>query len=172
MSTFSAPIRFQLSEAEFRKAHQIHLKRSLFTIKNVMLLSIAFGLGAIQAQMFGGVGWAGKVFAGLWGVTFLFMFYAYSQLPIRLYRRNSKYQLEQEYTFNEDGIHHRQGDAEDDILWTSISQLVDGPGFLLIYSDRHLPDLLPKKEIGSAFELDHFKTQFLRKISRKPKTKK
>src|SRR4051812_45025105 len=58
--------RFQLSEEEFRQAHQRYLRSSLLTVRNFVLLTTALGIGSLQAQLFGAAEWPLRIFVGLW----------------------------------------------------------------------------------------------------------
>jgi hypothetical protein len=149
-------LRFQLSESEFCKAHRGHLQRSLFSIKNLVLLTTALGIGAIQAQMFGGSDWAIRVFAGLWLLVVLFAAWAYAFLPGRLYRGSDRHSGPQRLQTEQDGITLEQGDRKIFLAWNEISGVSETNGWVLLNRRNEVPIFIPERAFASAEERASF----------------
>jgi hypothetical protein len=148
--------RFQLSLGEFRKAHQTHLRQSLFTIKNLVLLTTALGIGSIQAQMFGGADWALRIFVGLWCLVLAFMAWAYLYLPERLYRKSERHSSEQRIQTEDDGLTLEQGGIKNFLEWGEISRVSESDGSVLLHRKHHIPILIPARAFSSAEERASF----------------
>jgi hypothetical protein len=143
-------LQYQLSEGEFCKAHRSHLQRSMFTVKNLVLLTTALGIGAIQAQMFGGADWALRVFAGLWLVVLVFMVWAYVFLPGRLYRNGERYSGAQRLQTEEGGFTLQQGDRKGFLAWSEVVRVSESEGSVLLHRKQQVPILIPERAFGSA----------------------
>lgn len=147
----STRLNFKLSEVDFVRAHRVHLRRTLLTGKNVVLVSFALAIGAIQAQMFGGFDAALKIFAGLWVVVILFMLYAWLQLPGKLYRRRGENEVEYNLRYDDEGLRIDRGGVVREFSWKQVAYTAQSGGFVLLYftSDANygggLPFVVPER---------------------------
>lgn len=150
MSQSSFLVKFQLSENEFCRAHRVHLRRSLLTGWNVLLLTIALALASAQAQVLGGAEWAGRFFLGLWALVVVLMGYGYFELPRRLFRRSARYSGEQTLAIDGDGVSLTTEGGKSYLGWEEISRAQETVGFFFIYSREKgaLPILLPVRACG------------------------
>src|SRR4051794_27301327 len=104
-------LRFRLSEERFRQAHRAYLRHSLLSVKNLILVTLALGIGAVQAQIFGGAAWAGWIFAALWAAVIGLVIFTYVFLPSRVYRRVPSRSLEQHVVVDSDGLDWEAGES-------------------------------------------------------------
>ncbi|MCM2322663.1 MAG: YcxB family protein [Oligoflexia bacterium] len=142
-------IGFELTENEFLRAHRLHLRRSLLTFRNLVALTFALTLGALQVALFGSEQWALRVFALLWLAVLLFAAYAFLLLPLRLYRRDPRHSARQEGVLSDEGIRLRQGTSEVLHEWSGISRTFENAEFFLLVPHGGLPIAVPKRALGS-----------------------
>ena len=149
-------LRFELTESEFCKAHRGHLQRSLFSIKNIVLLTTALAIGAIQAQMFGGADWALKIFGLLWILVLAFMGWAYVFLPGRLFRGSPRHSGPQRIRTEADGLTLEQGDRRHFMPWSEISRVGEADGAVLVSPRHGVPILVPERAFASPEDRSRF----------------
>lgn len=158
-------LRFDLSEGEFTRAHRVHLKRSLLTVKNLIFVSFALAIAASQAQVFGTGGMAGKIFALIWAGIISLAVYAYVALPGRLYRRWHATSTAHEITFGNTALDVRAGDFAHSYPWDTLSRVLFSQEDAFIYPKQGVPVIVPTRVFESADELAVFKSAVEAKIS-------
>ena len=165
MSKSSYFFDFELSETEFTEAHRNHLRGSLLTGKNLILISLALGLAALQAQVLGPNSSVSVIFLGLWVAIIAFTAFAYLWLPIRFYRKNRGYQESQKITFTSDHVEWKRLDRVDETPWTEVLRTRESPAFYYFYSKGGLPMILPKKVFSSEVERADFRDYVADKLA-------
>jgi hypothetical protein len=150
-------LKYQLTESEFCKAHRNHLQRSLFSIKNLVLLTTALGIGAIQAAMFGGTDWALRIFAGLWVLVVAFAAWAFTQLPARIYRNSQRHSGQQRLQTEEHGITVEQGGEKAFLEWKDIAGVTEAEGAVLLRRTHGVPIFIPERAFATAEERASFR---------------
>lgn len=137
-------VRFQLDRAEFLTAHRAYLARSLFSMRTIGLMTLALGLGALQAQLFGGKDLAFRVFAALWVALMAFIAWAYLGLPIRTFRERPELGAGQRIQLDSDGVTHSRGETSGEFIpWDGIAGLFEKNGFLFFTRKNRIPIVLP-----------------------------
>ena len=150
-------IRYELTEAEFCRAHRTHLRQSLFTVKNVMLLSFALLLGFLQAQALGPQSWATRIFFALWCGVVGFILYAYWALPPRLFRRfySQNPGTEIELKKGPEGpMDVRQGESQRRLQAEDVSHVTRQRDLLLIHPKNGVPIAIPERALASSEDQD------------------
>ena len=152
-------LRFQLPEPEFCRAHRLHLRRTLLNVKNIVLVTMAIGLAALQTQVLGPANWAGRLFGILWLLLLLLMVYAFLRLPSRLYHRKPALQGEFQLELDKDGIslHSVSTDEKEWLDWTTLSRTSENREFFLFYFGASLPLIIPKRAFGSPEKIEEFR---------------
>ncbi len=150
-------LHYQLTPLEFRQAHRTHLRRTLFTLKNLLLLSFALFLGFLQAQALGPQSWANRCF-GLIAIAVIgFIAYSYVTLPKRLYRRfhSSDPVTVLELKQGSSGaLEVRQGEIRRTFEAQDISHVTRQRGLLLIHPQGGVPIAIPERALASCEDQD------------------
>lgn len=148
-------VHFKLDRPEFLAAHRAYLARSLLSLRTVVLMTLALGLGALQAQLFGGKELALRIFAGLWVALMGFIAWAYLGLPIRTYRERPELGAEQRIQIDSDGLTHSVGDTSGEFIsWDGFDGLFEKAGFLILARKHRLPLVLPLRLFATEEERD------------------
>jgi hypothetical protein len=153
---------FRLSEGEFRDAHRTYLRTSLLNAKNLVLLTTALAIGAIQAQMFGGTDWALRIFGSLWLLVIGLMIWAYLVLPGRVFRKSDRFSSEQRLQTEDAGLTLEQAGKRIFITWREITRVTLGKDALLLHRRHEMPVLIPAR----AFRTPEDVVKFHERIAR------
>lgn len=156
--------RFRLTESEYSAAHRAHLRRSLFTVKNLFLVTTALAIGAVQAQLFGGAEWALRVFAGLWCAIVFLVLFVYVRMPGQIYRRHPGMSGEQEIRVDDQGAEWIIDGISKRLSWEEITKASDDPDSIYLHSHHGLPWILPKSVFRSEEQLRAFDQFVARKL--------
>lgn len=154
--------RFTLSEPQFCRAHRDHLRRHFLNPKSLALITLALGVGSIQARMFGNDNVAIWAFGALWLGILGFMAYAFMQLPRKLYRRDADHLAEHEFQVADGQLKYRAGASEQLLDASKISRLHTNREFIFIYGASALPWIIPRSVFGGEAEIQEL-FSFLKK---------
>lgn len=150
-------LHFQLTSVEFHQAHRTHLRRTLFTPKNLVLLSFALFLGFLQAQALGPQSWATRCF-GLIAVAVIgFLAYSSITLPSRLYRRFHRNDPDTVLELKKGSagiLDVRQGEVRRTYEAQDISHVTRQRGLLLIHPKGGVPIAIPERALASNKDQD------------------
>jgi hypothetical protein len=161
---FPLSCEYTVSEAEFVQGHRAHLRRLLLNGKNLVLISMALGLGAIQAQIFGGAQTVLRVFMLLWAMTIAALILAYTYLPRRTYRASARHSQPHSLRLDENQVVVRRGNHELALPWERITSLNDAGPSLLLYPKGHIPIVVPKRAFADSAAQERFEKAVLGRL--------
>ncbi|MCR4777416.1 MAG: YcxB family protein [Lachnospiraceae bacterium] len=79
--------------------------------------------------------------------------------PLRLFMsaaqqlsKNPTFQTAITYSFDEDGVHLRQGELANDNKWEELSKLAKGRSIMVLYVSKKIGYILPKSALGSEYD--------------------
>lgn len=155
--------RFKLSEDQFKKAHRAYLRRSLLSVKNIFMLTIALLIGVVQSQLFGAANWVLWIFGGAWLAVVGLCIFVYIWMPGRIFRARPSLSETQIVRVDEEGIEWKAGDRHRQIAWSEIKRVSHiHRDFIYFHPHHGLPEILPKSVFKSEEELGNF-NEFVQK---------
>lgn len=118
-----------------------------------------FGLGVSLFAAVGlCLGWAGEDSTMLFVYVLIALMFTVLN-PLRLFTsaaqqlsKNPTFQTPITYSFDEDGVHLRQGELSNDNKWDELSKLAKGRSIMVLYVSKKIGYILPKSALGSDYD--------------------